>query len=209
MELNVYKMDGTETGDKVELSPAVFEITPNEHVVHLAVKAFLANQRQGTHMVKTRSMVSGGGRKPFRQKGTGRARQGTIRAPHMVGGGVAHGPQPRDYTQTLPKKVKKLARRSVLSARAKDERIYVVDNFTLDAPRTKSVAELIRNLKVNSNKVLIVTSGIDKNLVLSARNIPYVQVQNAPEFSVYALISADYIIFQKDAVDIVNKELAS
>lgn len=208
MELNIYKIDGTETKEKVTLNPEVFEITPNEHVVYLAVKAYLANQRQGTHSVKNRSAVAGGGRKPFRQKGTGRARQGTIRAPHMVGGGRAHGPHPRDYRQDLPRKVKRLARLSVLSARAKEEKIRVVEDFSLSEPKTRQVTEILDNLKLDTTKVLFVTGNLDKNLVLSARNIPYTQVRRAPEFSVYDLVNAQYIIFQKSAVELVNEELA-
>ncbi len=208
MELNIYKIDGTQTKEKVTLNPDVFEITPNEHVVYLAVKAYLANQRQGTHSVKNRSAVSGGGRKPFRQKGTGRARQGTIRAPHMVGGGRAHGPHPRDYRQDLPKKVKRLARLSVLSTRAKEEKIRVVEDFSFSEPKTRQVTEILNNLKLDTTKVLFVTSDLDKNLVLSARNIPYTEVRRAPEFSVYDLVNAQYIIFQKSAVELVNEELA-
>ncbi|GAB4336913.1 MAG: 50S ribosomal protein L4 [Calditrichia bacterium] len=208
MELNVYKIDGQKTDEKVTLNPEVFEIEPNEHAVYLAVKAYLANQRQGTHDTKTRSYVSGGGAKPFRQKGTGRARQGTIRSPHMVGGGVAHGPHPRDYTQKLPKKVQKLARRSALAAKAQDSKILVVEDFKFDEPKTKKVAELLKNLKLETTKVLLVTGDLDRNLVLSARNIPYTQVQKAPEFSAYDIVKAQYIILQKSAVQIVNEGLA-
>ncbi len=208
MELNVYKIDGTQTEEKVELSPDVFEVVPNEHVVYLAVKAYLANQRQGTHAVKNRAMVSGGGKKPFRQKGTGRARQGTIRAAHMVGGGRAHGPQPRDYTQVLPKKVHKLARRSVLSAKANEKKIVVVEDFSFEEPKTRQVADMLGNLKLDTTKVLFVTKDIDKNLILSARNIPYTKVHRAPEFSVYDIINAQYVIFQKSAVQVVNEVLA-
>lgn len=208
MELNVYKIDGTKTDETVTLNPAVFEIEPNEHVVYLAVKAYLANQRQGTHATKNRAAVSGGGRKPFRQKGTGRARQGTIRAPHMVGGGVAHGPHPRDYRQKLPKKVLRLARRSVLSDKAKNERILVVEDFTFEEPKTRRVAEILDNLKLNTTKVLFVTRDLDPNLVLSARNIPYTRVIKAPEFSVYDLLNAQYVVFQKGAIDVVNEVLA-
>ncbi len=208
MELNVYKIDGTKTDEKVTLNPAVFEIEPNEHVVYLAVKAYLANQRQGTHSTKNRAAVSGGGRKPFRQKGTGRARQGTIRAPHMVGGGVAHGPHPRDYRQKLPKKVVRLARRSVLSDKARNEQILVVEDFTFEEPKTRRVAEILNNLNLDTTKVLFVTRDVDSNLVLSARNIPYTKVIKAPEFSVYDLLNARYVVFQKSAIDVVNEVLA-
>jgi len=208
MELNVYKIDGTKTNQKVKLNPDVFGIKPNDHVVYLAVKTYLANQRQGTHQVKNRSAVSGGGTKPFRQKGTGRARQGTIRAPHMVGGGRAHGPLPRDYTQKLPKKVQKLARKSVLSAKAQAEKVMILEDFSFEAPKTKRVAEILNNLKLDTTKVIFVTTENDNNLVMSARNIPYTSVIRAPEFSVYDILNADYVLFQKGAVQVVNEVLA-
>jgi large subunit ribosomal protein L4 len=208
MELYVYKIDGTKTTQKVQLNPEVFGITPNEHVVHLAVKAYLANQRQGTHSSKTRAEVSGGGAKPFRQKGTGRARQGTIRAAHMEGGGLAHGPNPRDYRQTLPKKVNKVARKSVLSSKFKENKMMILEDFSLDEPKTKKVMEILKNLKLDSTNVLIVTKDIDRNLVLSSQNIPYTKVQKAPDFSVYDVLNSHYIIFQKGAVQVVNEVLA-
>jgi large subunit ribosomal protein L4 len=208
MELNVYKIDGTKTNQKVKLNPEVFGIEPNDHVVYLAIKTYLANQRQGTHQVKNRSAVSGGGAKPFRQKGTGRARQGTIRAPHMVGGGRAHGPLPRDYTQKLPKKVQKLARKSVLSAKAQAEKVMILEDFSFEAPKTKRVMEILNNLKLDTTKVVFVTTNLENNLVMSARNIPYTNVQRAPEFSVYDILNADYVLFQKGAVQVVNEVLA-
>jgi len=208
MELNVYKIDGTKTNQKVKLNPEVFGIEPNDHVVYLAIKTYLANQRQGTHQVKNRSAVSGGGAKPFRQKGTGRARQGTIRAPHMVGGGRAHGPLPRDYTQKLPKKVQKLARKSVLSAKAQAEKVMILEDFSFEAPKTKRVMEILNNLKLDTTKVVFVTTNLENKLVMSARNIPYTNVQRAPEFSVYDILNADYVLFQKGAVQVVNEVLA-
>ena len=207
MELNVYKIDGTKTNQKVKLNPEVFDIDPNEHVVYLAVKAFLANQRQGTHDTRNRTEVSGGGAKPFRQKGTGRARQGTIRAAHMVGGGRAHGTSPRDYTQKLPKKVNKLARKSVLSVKAKDKKLMVLEDFAFEEPKTKRIQEILDNLKLETTNVLIVTKDLDKNLVLSSRNIPYTKVQKAPEFSVYDVIHSHYVVFQKSALQVVNEVL--
>ncbi len=208
MELNVYKIDGTKTNQKVKLNPDVFEIVPNEHVVYLAVKAYLANQRQGTHSTKTRAEVSGGGAKPFRQKGTGRARQGTIRSPHMPGGGVAHGTSPRDYTKKLPKKISKLARKSVLSAKAKDQKLMVLEDFVLDEIKTGKVQEILNNLKLDTTNVLFVTKDVDKNLILSSRNIPYTKVQRAPEFSVYEILNSQFILFQKGAIQVVNEVLA-
>jgi large subunit ribosomal protein L4 len=208
MELNVYKINGSKTNEKVKLNPKVFGLSPNEHVVYLAVRAFLANQRQGTSSVKNRSAKAGGGAKPFRQKGTGRARQGTIRAPHMVGGGVAHGPNPRDYTQKLPKKIQKLARKLALSTKAKENKIFILEDFMLKEPKTKKVVEIMNHLPLETTKVLFVTKDLDSNLVLSARNIPYTNVTKAPEFSVYDIIGAQYILFQKGAVQVVNEVLA-
>lgn len=208
MELHVYKIDGSKTNQKVQLNPEVFDITPNEHVVYLAVKAYLANQRQGTHSTKNRARVSGGGVKPFRQKGTGRARQGTIRAPHMEGGGVAHGPNPRDYEQSLPRKVSKLARKSVLSSKAKENKIMVLEDFSMDEPKTQKVMEILKNLKLDTTSVLFITKEVDKNLLLSSRNIPYTRVQKAPDFSVYDVINSEFVIFQKGAVNVVNEVLA-
>ncbi len=207
MELNVYKKDGTPSGEKVVLRPEIFEIEPNDHVLYLDVKAYLANQRQGTHKVKGRSEVSGGGRKPFRQKGTGRARQGTTRAVQMVGGGRAHGPRPRNYRQELPKKVKQLARRSALSYKAKEDKIIVVEDFRMDAPKTREVADLLKNLKVDDRKVLILTSQHDLNFYKSARNIPYKWVLTAPQFSAYDVLHAQVLVIQKGAIDIVNEVL--
>lgn len=208
MELNVYKIDGSKTNQVVQLNPEVFGITPNEHVVYLAVKVYLANQRQGTHSTKTRAEVSGGGIKPFRQKGTGRARQGTIRAAHMEGGGIAHGPNPRDYPQSLPKKVSKIARKSVLSSKFKENKMMVLEDFSMEEIKTKKVMEIFKNLKLETTNVLIVTKDVDKNLILSSRNIPYTKVQKAPDFSVYDVLNSQFVIFQKGAIQVVNEVLA-
>ncbi|RMG68831.1 MAG: 50S ribosomal protein L4 [Calditrichaeota bacterium] len=209
MELEVLKIDGTPSGEKVELRPDVFEIEPNDHVIYLAVKAYLANQRQGTHAVKNRSAVRGGGRKPFRQKGTGRARQGTIRAPHMVGGGRAFGPTPRDYRQDLPKKVRKLARKSALAHKARRGKIVVVEDFSFDEPKTRRFLDVLQNLNVNDRKVLFVSSQYDLNLFKSARNVPYKQVLPAPQFSTYDVVNAQVVVFQKGALEKVNEVLGS
>jgi len=207
MELNVLKIDGSATNKKVKLNPEIFEIEPNDHVVYLAVKSNLHNQRQGTHSVKNRTEVAGGGSKPFRQKGTGRARQGTIRSNIMVGGGRAFGPKPRNYRQDLPKKVIKLAKKSALSYKAKEEKILVVEDFKYEQPRTKQVVELLSNLKIDTTKVLILTSELDLNLYKSARNIPYSNVQKSPEFSTYDVMNAEVIVFQESALGKVNEVL--
>lgn len=207
MELNVLKIDGSASNKKVKLNPDIFEIEPNDHVVYLAVKSNLHNQRQGTHSIKNRAEVAGGGSKPFRQKGTGRARQGTIRSNIMVGGGRAFGPKQRNYRQDLPKKVIKLAKKSALSYKAKEEKILVVEDFKYEQPRTKQVVELLSNLKIDTTKVLILTSELDLNLYKSARNIPYSNVQRSPEFSTYDVMNAEVIVFQESALEKVNEVL--
>lgn len=208
MKLKVMKLDGSATNKTVELNPAVFEIEPNDHVLYLAVKAHLANKRQGTHAVKGRSDVAGGGKKPFKQKGTGRARQGTTRAAHHVGGGRAFGPVPRDYGQTLPRKVLRLARRSALSYKALENKIVVVEDFAFDTPKTQQVVEMLRNLNVDDRKVLILTTELDYNLYKSARNLPYKTVTQAPGFSAYDVLNAQTVVVQAGAVDIINEVLA-
>ncbi|NIS38252.1 50S ribosomal protein L4 [Candidatus Saccharibacteria bacterium] len=205
MELKVYRTDGSLSNKKVTLRPEVFEIEPNDKVLYLAVKAYRANQRQGTSSVKSRSEVSGGGAKPFRQKGTGRARQGTIRAAHMVGGGRAFGPHPRDFRQKLPKKVRLLARKSALAYKAKEEKIIVVEDFQFEEPKTRRVMDLLESLNIVDQKVFILTTEHDQNLYKSVRNIPYKWVNKAPQFSVYDIMNSQVLVLQKGAVEILNE----
>lgn len=207
MELNVYKLDGTKTNEKVELSDNIVNVVPNEHAIYLDIKAILANVRQGTHKVKNRHEVSGGGKKPFRQKGTGNARQGTIRAPHMPGGGRAFGPKPRDYEQKLPASLKLLARKSALALKAQNNKILVVEDFSFEAPKTRSAAEILKAFSLNDQKVLFITGNYDRNFVLSVRNIPGVQAIKSPDFSTYDLMNANVVVMQKSAVGIVNEVL--
>ncbi len=208
MKVNVYGIDGKKTDTQVELSDEVFAITPNDHVIWLDVKAILANRRQGTHATKGRSYVSGGGRKPFRQKGTGRARQGSIRAPHFVGGGRVFGPQPRDYSQKVNKKVKKLARRSALTYKAKDDKILVVENFNYDTPSTKKMIELLKNFDLEGKKVLLCTAEYAPAIVKSAGNLFKVEVRESATFSTYDVLKADTVIFQEGALQKVNEVLS-
>jgi large subunit ribosomal protein L4 len=207
MELNVYKLDGTKTEETVVLSDNIANITPNEHAIYLDVKAILANARQGTHKVKNRSEVSGGGKKPFRQKGTGNARQGTIRAPHMPGGGRAFGPKPRDYSQKLPAKLKQLARKSAFAMKVQENAVYVVDDFNFDEPKTKKVVNILKAFEFTGKKVLFLTGSYDKNFILSVRNIPGVETIRSPEFSTYDLMKANVVVMQKSAVETVNEVL--
>jgi len=208
MELSVLKVDGSDSGEKIVLKPDVFGIEPNEHAVYQAVRLQMANSRQGTHKTKGRSEVSGGGRKPFKQKGTGNARQGTIRAPHMTGGGRVFGPQPRDYGFKLNRKFRQLARRSALSMKASSEGILVVEDFSFDAPKTKRIAEILKGLKQNGKKVLFLTKENDLNVYKSVRNIYRVDCAEARNASVYDLMNAHVLICQKGAIDVLNEVLS-
>lgn len=202
----LYNTAGQQVGD-VELNDAVFGIEPNPHVVHDAVVMQRASLRAGTHKTKGRSEVRGGGRKPWRQKGTGRARQGSIRAPQWKGGGVVFGPTPRSYAYKLPKKVRRLAIKSVLSAKVADNEIIVLDQLTMDAPKTKQFAEVLKNLKVE-RKALVVAAEYDDNVALSARNIPGIKFIAADGINVLDVVSHDKLIITKDAVQKVEEVLA-
>ena len=193
-----YTALGTER-DRVSLPSEIFDGTVNMPVMHQAVKAFLANQRQGTAATKTRRYVVGGNQKPWKQKGTGRARQGSIRAPHWVGGGTVFGPQPRDYRQDVPRQVRALARKSAFNARAREGALLVVDRFAFDAPKTKRVIALIDRLDLVGQKVLILTNGVNQNVYLSARNIPDVQVMPYTDVSAYHLLWSDVVLVEAGA----------
>ena len=204
MRLEVYKIDGTKSGEYVELRPDIFEIKPNDHAIYLAVKAYLANQRQGTHKTKTRGEVRGGGRKPCPQKHTGRARAGSIRSPLWVGGGTVFGPVPRDYSLDLPKKVKLLARKSALSYKAKDEQIIVVEDFTYEEPKTKKMVEILKAFNLLNKKVLLLTASTDLNVYKSGRNIPGLNILEAYKASTYDILNNQMILIQKSAVEVLQ-----
>ncbi len=204
MKLEVYKTDGTKTGEQVELSKEVFEIEPNDHVIYLAVKAFLANQRQGTHKAKERSEVRGGGKKPWKQKGRGGARAGTTRSPLWVGGGSIFGPKPHSYRQKINKKVNALARKSALSYKAKANQIVVVEDFNYDAPKTKSFADLLNKLQITGKRALILTNGTQENVYKSGRNIEKVNVLEANKASAYDLLNNQVLVLQKSAVNLLE-----
>ncbi len=195
--VSVYNMKGEEVG-KMDLNDAVFGVEVNEHLVHMAVVQQLANKRQGTQKAKTRSEVSGGGRKPWRQKGTGHARQGSTRSPQWKGGGVVFAPVPRDYSFKLNKKEKRLALKSALTSRVQDEKFIVLDELKLDEIKTKKFQEVLDNLKVN--KAMVITADDDKNVVLSARNIPTVMTSNADNINTYDIMKYSTVIATKDAV---------
>jgi large subunit ribosomal protein L4 len=190
-----------EAGEARELPADPFDGVINEAVLHQAVKAYLANQRQGTASTKSRGEVRGGGKKIWRQKGTGRARQGSIRAPHWKGGGVAFGPTPRDYEQELPKKVRALARRSAFNTRAQNEQVSIIEKFDVDAPKTRRITELLEKIGIGENKVLILVSEPNRNVYLSTRNLRNVKVLPFREASAYDLMNATALLIEEGALN--------
>ncbi len=205
MTFEIYKIDGSVSGAKIDLADSVFGITPNDHAIYLSVKAFLANKRQGTHKAKERSDVRGGGAKPFRQKGRGAARAGTIRSPLWVGGGTIFGPRPRSYRQDLPKKVKRLARKSAFSYKVKDEQLMVVEDFSFEKPKTKNLTALLNALNTEGKKVLILTGSNESAVYKSGRNLPKVRVLEAEKASTYDILNNQVLILQKSAVKAISK----
>ena len=204
--VSVYNMEGKEVGT-IELNDAVFGVTVNEHLVHMAVVQQLANNRQGTQKAKTRSEVSGGGRKPWRQKGTGHARQGSTRSPQWTGGGVVFAPVPRDYSFKINKKEKRAALKSALSDKVANGKLVVVDALTFDAPKTKEFAKVMANLNVN-DKALVVLNDNNENVVLSARNIPTVKTSLTNTINVYDVVNAKTLVLTQDAVKTIEEVYA-
>ena len=204
MELSVLNINGQETGKKVTLNDAIFGIEPNDHVIYLDVKQYLANQRQGTAKSKERSEHSGSTRKLGRQKGGGGARRGDINSPVLVGGARVFGPKPRDYGFKLNKKVKVLARKSALAYKAQENAIIVVDQFNLDAPKTKDFLNIAKNLKVEGKKTLVVLPEINKNVYLSARNIQKAEVMRAGDINTYKVLNADVLVITEDSLQQID-----
>lgn len=200
MELNVYNIKGEDTGRKVVLSDSIFAVEPNDHVLYLAVKQHLANKRQGTHKTKGRSEITGSGRKLGRQKGGGGARRGDIKSPIMVGGGRAFGPQPRDYSFKLNKKVKSLARKSALTYKMRDNAIVVVEDFQFEKARTRDFVSIMQNLHLPEKKVVFVLSEANKNVYLSARNLPKVQVVMFSELDTYKILDAKTLVLMEGSL---------
>ncbi|MCK1995239.1 50S ribosomal protein L4 [Peribacillus muralis] len=205
-KVTLFNQTGSQVGD-IELNETIFGIEPNNHVLFEAIIMQRASLRQGTHKVKNRSEVAGGGRKPWKQKGTGRARQGSIRSPQWRGGGVVFGPTPRSYAYKLPKKVRRLAIKSALSAKALEENILVLESLSFEAPKTKEFVAVLKNLSVDT-KTLIVTDGLDEKVALSARNIPGVTVVEAVGLNVLDVVSHNKLILTKSAVEKVEEVLA-
>ncbi|MBO7476613.1 MAG: 50S ribosomal protein L4 [Salinivirgaceae bacterium] len=207
MELKVLNQEGKETGKNVNLNDSIYGIDPNDHAIYLDVKQYLANQRQGTHKSKQRNEVSGSTRKLKKQKGTGGARCGSIKAPVFVGGGRVFGPEPRDYSFKLNKKVKQLARKSALSYKAKANEIIVVDNIAINEPKTKAYVALLDNLKINGKKSLLVLSDSNKNIYLSARNLEGVEVTTADLLNTYQIMNATSLVFTEASLEIIDNLL--
>ena len=207
MEVNVLNINGQETGRKVTLNESVFGIEPNDHVIYLAVKQFLGNQRQGTAKAKERSEMSGSTRKLGRQKGGGGARRGDINSPVLVGGARVFGPKPRNYSFKLNKKVTALARRSALAYKAQENAIVVVEDFTFEAPKTKSFLEVMNNLKVADKKVLVLMPEANKNVYLSARNLQRAKVGRAADLHTYSVLDANVMVVTESALAQIEQVL--
>ena len=205
MELAIYNIKGEDTGRKIALNDAVFGIEPNEHVVYLAVKQYLANQRQGTHKAKERSEVAGSTRKLGKQKGGGGARRGDINSPLLVGGGRVFGPRPRDYRFKLNKKMKDLARKSALSYKAQSNQIVVVEDFTFEAPKTKDFVNFTKNIKLEGVKMLLVLADQNKNVYLSARNIESANIISASQINTYKVLDNKALVLTESSVAVLNE----
>ena len=204
MEINVLNIKGQETGRKVTLNDAIFGIEPNDHVLYLDVKQYLADQRQGTHTSKERSEHAGSTRKLIRQKGGGGARRGDINSPVLVGGGRVFGPKPRDYRFKLNKKVKQLARKSALTYKAQENAIVVVEDFTLDAPKTKDFVAITKNLNVEGKKVLLLLPETNKNVYMSARNLQRAEVMEAATLNTYKVLNADVLVMTENSLKTID-----
>ncbi|MFH1941376.1 MAG: 50S ribosomal protein L4 [bacterium] len=208
MKLDVYKIDGSKTGEQVSLPEKVFGIEPNNHVIWLAVTTEMTNHRQGNAAAKNRAAVRGGGKKPWRQKGRGTARAGSTRSPLWVGGGRIFGPSPKDFSKSIPKKIGRLARKSALSNKAKEEKIRLVEDFSFEIPKTKQVLDILRQLQLDRSKTLILVPEANRSTWLSCRNLPSVSVKEATGFSTYDVVNAETLLIQKSALSKIEEVLA-
>lgn len=207
MELKVYKLDGSESGQTVNLPDEIFSFEPNHHLIYQSVRTYLSNQRQGTHKTKGRSEVRGGGKKPYRQKGTGNARRGTNRSPLMVGGGNIFGPKPHTYKLILPKKSSRIARKSALSIKAKENQIKIIEDFTFEAPKTKDLTSILKSLNAHETKTLLLLGDKNDNVYKSGRNLEMLNVMISDKAATYDLLNNKLILMQKSAVDKLCKSL--
>lgn len=208
MKVSVYNQAGEETGKKVELNDSIYKIEPNDHVIYLDCKQYMANKRQGTHAAKHRGLITGSTRKIKRQKGTGTARAGSIKSPLFRGGGRVFGPEPRSYYFKLNKKIKRLARKSALTYRAQENKILVVDNLSFDEIKTKNIVGLRNNFKINDKKVLIIVAEPNKYVYLSSRNLKDVNVVIASEVSTYDIMWASSLVIEEKSIDVFENNLA-
>jgi large subunit ribosomal protein L4 len=204
MELDIYKTDGSKSGEKIKLPADIFEIAPNEDAIYQSVRTYLGNQRQGTTKVKTRGEVRGGGRKPFRQKHTGQARRGSSRSPLFAGGGAIFGPQVRDYSRTLPAGLHKLARKSALSLKARDGQIRIVEDFSFDVPKTRQMVTILAALDLRDAKTLLLMPKSDRNVVRSGQNVPTLTVLEADKASTYDFLNTSVLLIQRSAVEVLQ-----
>lgn len=207
MKVDIFKIDGSKTSKKADLSDSIFAIEPNETAIYEDVRRHLANKRQGTHKTKGRSEITGSTKKLYRQKGTGNARRGSIKSPLLRKGGTVFGPQPRDYGFKMNKKVIQLARKSALSVKASDKAIKVVNDFSFEEPKTAQVIELLTAFELSGKKVLILTAETDKNVYKSARNIPGVEVLEANKPNTYKILHADVLLIQESAVEVLQNSV--
>ncbi len=204
MKVEIVNTTGKKTGKSVELSADIFGIEPNDHAIYLAVKQFLANQRQGTHKARDKGETAGSTRKLHRQKGTGGSRKGSIKNPLFHGGGTIFGPRPRNYEFKLNRKVKELARRSALSYKAKDNNIFVIEDFKMDTPKTKEFNAILKNIGVNGKRTLMVLADGDHNIQLAGRNIPKTETSKASDINTYSIMKAQCLILSESSVNIIN-----
>ena len=204
MELSIYNIKGEVTDKKVTLDDSIFGIEPNKHVIWLDVKQYRANQRQGTHKAKQRNEIKGSGRKLIRQKGSGGARRGDVKSPLLIGGGRAFAPKPRDYGFKLNKKEKALARKSAFSLKALNNSIFVIEDFDLESPKTKSIVQMANNLKLNNKKLLLVLSSQNKNVYLSARNLSNVNIVTASDINTYKILDCASLVLTESSIDAID-----
>jgi large subunit ribosomal protein L4 len=207
MKVSVYNTDGTKSSKKVELDDSIFNIEPNDTVIYEDVRSYMANKRQGNAKTKGRTEVRGGGRKAYRQKGTGNARRGSIRSPLLKGGGTVFGPKPRDYSVRITKKMRQLARKSALTYKAREEAIRVIENFDYDEPKTSKMVEMIQALELTGKKVLLLTAGLKPNVYKSGRNVQKLNILEANNLFTYAVLNADVLLIQEDAINLIAENL--
>lgn len=205
MELEIYKKDGLASGEKIDLPEKVFSIEPNDHAIYQAVRSTMVNKRQGNASTKNRSAARGGGRKPWRQKGRGVARAGTIRSPLWVGGGRVFGPLPRDLKMKLPKKMKLLAKKSALTYKALQNEIKIIEDFELEAAKTKEMFFILKNIELDSTKVLLVTPSTNETILKAGRNIPNLTIRSAGDLNTYDILNCQVMLVQKSALDKIKE----